>query len=298
MSAAGQEGPCLPVRETTVLAADEVVAGYPGFGPVLRGASLTVTAGARLALLGANGSGKTTLLRCLSGAHRLASGRIRRGPVTLDATKRRSLREHRAAVQLVLQDPDDQLFSADVRQDVSFGPMNLGLPLDEVRARVDEALALLDATHLADRPTHRLSYGERKRVSTAGAVAMRPSVVLLDEPTAGLDDRGVMGFLTALERLRQKGTTVVVTTHDVDFALAWAEEVALVGRGQVVQGTATAVLGDFPLLARHSLRRPWPLELAARLELAGHPRDVDEAVALVRAQWARCPEPSDCGALP
>ena len=119
----------------------------------------------------------------------------RRRPVAVDGRplehSRRGLRAHRQEVQLVLQDPDDQLFSASVAQDVSFGPVNLGLPEDDVRARVAEALRLLAVEHLADRPTHQLSYGERKRVAIAGAVAMRPCVLLLDEPTAGLDPSAV-----------------------------------------------------------------------------------------------------------
>ena len=179
------------------LAADRLVVGYDRGRPVLDGATLTVPPGRRLALLGANGSGKTTLLRCLSGALAPARGRV-----TLDGAElrhtRTGLRDHRQAVQLVLQDPDDQLFSASVAQDVSFGPVNLGLGEDEVRARVAEALDLLAVTGLAGRPTHQLSYGERKRVAIAGAVAMRPCVLLLDEPTAGLDPTAVGEALAAL----------------------------------------------------------------------------------------------------
>ena len=108
----------------------------------------------------------------------------------------------RDSVQLVLQDPDDQLFSADVAQDVSFGPLHLGLGAQEVRRRVAETLDLVGATHLADRPTHQLSYGERKRVALAGALAMRPAVLLLDEPTAGLDPAGLETLLTVLARVQ------------------------------------------------------------------------------------------------
>ncbi len=183
------------------LAAEGLTVGFDRGTPVLDGASLTVPAGRRLALLGATGSGKTTLLRCLSGALRPARGRV-----TLDGAElrhtRSGLRAHRQEVQLVLQDPDDQLFSASVAQDVSFGPLNLGLPEDQVRARVAEALELLAVAHLAGRPTHQLSYGERKRVTIAGAVAMRPCVLLLDEPTAGLDPSAVTETLGALTRLQ------------------------------------------------------------------------------------------------
>ncbi|WP_226344677.1 energy-coupling factor ABC transporter ATP-binding protein [Agilicoccus flavus] len=234
--------------------------------PVLRGADLTVAGGTRIALLGANGSGKTTLLRVLSGALRPDAGEVRVGG-DLMRGDRAGRRRHRELVQLVLQDPDDQLFSADVRRDVSFGPVNLGLSEREVVARVDEALHLLGIADLADRPVHRLSYGQRKRVAIAGAVAMRPCLLLLDEPTAGLDPVGVEEMLAALARLEEHETTVVLATHDVDLALAWAHQAAVVAGGLVVQGDPVDVLRRADLLAAARLRRPWVLELADRLGL-------------------------------
>ncbi len=250
------------------LAALDLVVGYTRGTRVLDGACLTVPEGRRLALLGANGSGKTTLLRCLSGALTPQAGRI-----TVDGSPvphtRSGLRAHRQVVQLVLQDPDDQLFSASVAQDVSFGPLNLGLPEPEVRARVAEALDLLAVTGLAARPTHQLSYGERKRVAIAGAVAMRPCVLLLDEPTAGLDPSAVTEALAALARLQDSGSTLVLSTHDVDLALGWADQVAVVVDGRVVQGRPEQVLGDDDLLARARLDRPWALTVGARLQQLG-----------------------------
>jgi cobalt/nickel transport system ATP-binding protein len=250
------------------LAADGLVVGYDRARPVLDGAALTVPPGRRLALLGANGSGKTTLLRCLSGALRPTAGAVTVDGVPLEHS-RRGLREHRQTVQLVLQDPDDQLFSASVAQDVSFGPLNLGLPEDAVRERVAEALRLLAVDGLAARPTHQLSFGERKRVAIAGAVAMRPCVLLLDEPTAGLDPSAVAEALAALTRLQESDSTIVMSTHDVDLALRWADEVAVVVDRQVVQGRPDAVLGDDALLARARLDRPWALIVGSRLRGLG-----------------------------
>ena len=261
-----------------VLAAADVVAGYPGRDPVLAGASLVLTPGSRLAVLGANGSGKTTLMRVLAGSHRPASGEVRFAGEAL-RERPTALRRHRSRVQLVLQDPDDQLFSADVTQDVSFGPMNLRLSLDQVRDRVAEALQLLGIDHLAMRATHQLSYGERKRVAIAGAVALRPSVLLLDEPTAGLDPCGVAGMIRTLTSLEARGTTVALATHDVDLALAWADEVAVVRSGTVVQGAAMTLLDDPDLLSQAGLRRPWPLELAGRLGMPRHWRTLDDGAA-------------------
>jgi cobalt/nickel transport system ATP-binding protein len=250
------------------LTAAGLVVGYERGQRVLDGAALTVPAGRRLAVLGANGSGKTTLLRCLSGALRPAAGEVAVDGQRLEHT-RQGLRAHRQEVHLVLQDPDDQLFSASVAQDVSFGPVNLGLDDDTVRARVDEALRLLAVAHLADRPTHQLSYGERKRVAIAGAVAMRPCVLLLDEPTAGLDPSAVAEALAALTRLEQHDSTVVMSTHDVHLALRWADEVAVVVDRGVVQGPPAEVLGDDALLARARLDRPWELTVGARLRALG-----------------------------
>jgi cobalt/nickel transport system ATP-binding protein len=261
------------------LVAEALVVGYERGRPVLDGASLTVPAGLRLAVLGANGSGKTTLLRCLSGALKPTSGVVRVDGVPLTHS-RRGLRDHRQEVQLVLQDPDDQLFSASVAQDVSFGPLNLGLDEAAARERVAEALDLLAVDHLAGRPTHQLSFGERKRVAIAGAVAMRPCVLLLDEPTAGLDPSAVAEALAALTRLQEHDSTVVMSTHDVDLALRWADEVAVVVDGSIVQGRPDAVLGDDVLLSRARLDRPWAMTVGSRLRKLGLlpdgplPRDV------------------------
>lgn len=256
--------------EGAVLVGEGLHAGYPGRPDVLDCAHVSVTGGSRLALLGENGCGKTTLLRCLSGAHVPEAGQIAVDghPLRHDNA---GLREHRQRVQLVLQDPDDQLFSADVRADVSFGPINLGLDDDEVRVRVAEALELLDITDLADRPVHQLSYGQRKRVAIAGAVAMRPQVILLDEPTAGLDPRAVSTLRSALANLEARGTTVVVSTHDIDFAWEWADEVGIVVGGVVHQGSTVKVMTDLALLERAHLGVPWPVALLRSL---GHEIDV------------------------
>ncbi|MGW5267787.1 cobalt/nickel transport system ATP-binding protein [Rhodococcoides kroppenstedtii] len=249
------------------LAARAITVGYDG-RDVLRGASLDVPAGRRTAILGANGSGKTTLLRCLAGAVKPASGAVELDGEALRHT-RSGLRAHRQEVQLVLQDPDDQLFSADVYRDVAYGPANLGLPAAEVRERVESALTLLGIDGLSRRPVHQLSYGERKRVATAGAVAMRPCVLLLDEPTAGLDPRAEVEMFDAVARLESAHTTVVLSTHDVALALDWAHSVAVVVDGTVVQGDPVTVLSDAELLARARLHVPWPLALAAELAADG-----------------------------
>ncbi|TDC39195.1 ABC transporter ATP-binding protein [Micromonospora sp. 15K316] len=224
--------------------------------PVLSGADLRVESGGRLAVVGPNGGGKTTLFRLAAGALTPGAGQVAVAGARV-RHNRAGLRALRQQVQLVLQDPDDQLFSASVRQDVSFGPVNLGLPPEEVRRRGDEALAALGVTSLADRPTHLLSYGQRKRVAIAGAVAMRPRLLILDEPTAGLDPAGVEALLRTLDDLHAAGTTVVLSTHDVDLAFRWADAVAVVADGGVRTMPAAVALADAGLLAAAHLLPAW-----------------------------------------
>lgn len=268
---------------TVLMQTRAMCATHPGRPMVLRDVDLRLHQGVRVAILGANGSGKTTLLRCLSGSLEPVSGEVLREGKRLEHNKK-ALREHRRVVQHVLQDPDDQLFSADVFQDVSFGPMNMGLDEDEVRERVTEALTLLGADHLAERATHQLSYGERKRVAVAGAMAMRPKLLMLDEPTAGLDPDGVSRMMAALGRLHQTGTTVAMATHDVDLALAWADEALVVVDHSVVQGPIDEMLADSDIVERAHLHLPWALDLAQRMGVSSLPRTMDEVVAALEAR--------------
>ncbi|WP_410535960.1 energy-coupling factor ABC transporter ATP-binding protein [Streptomyces sp. KL2] len=273
------------MSEPALVALRDVSFSYEDGPLVLSGLDFEVREGRALALLGRNGSGKTTLMRLLSGGLRPDTGELalRGRPVAYD---RKGLTRLRTTVQLVVQDPDDQLFAASVAQDVSFGPLNLGLPDAEVRARVDEALTALDIGHLADRPTHLLSYGQRKRTAIAGAVAMRPKVLVLDEPTAGLDPDGRERLLATLDGLREGGTTVVMATHDVDLALLWADDAALLTPEGVRCGPAAAMLARTGLLRQAGLRLPWGVAVARLLRsqdlpaAAAAPRTPEELAAL------------------
>ncbi|UUU36232.1 ATP-binding cassette domain-containing protein [Streptomyces sp. CA-210063] len=268
-------------------------------GPaVLSDLDFAVHEGRALALLGRNGSGKTTLMRLLSGGLRPRSGElaVQGRPVTYD---RKGLTRLRTTVQLVVQDPDDQLFAASVAQDVSFGPLNLGLSDAQVRARVEEALGALGISALADRPTHLLSYGQRKRTAIAGAVAMRPRVLILDEPTAGLDPDGQERLLATLEELRRSGTTVVMATHDVDLALRWADDAALLTPSGARTGPVAAMLARTDLLQQAGLRLPWGIAVARLLREQGlltgeepGPRTPEELAAMAGAHTAP-PLPAD-----
>ena len=288
VAAASAARPLAPSGAPALLAAAELQVSYPGRGVVLSHVSLAITSGRRVVLVGANGSGKTTLLRTLSGALRPDAGRITvHGKVLRHS--RTALNEHRRGVQLVLQDPDDQLFSADVYQDVAFGPTNLGLPPGEVRDRVDEALHMLDIADLAHRPVHHLSFGQRKRVALAGAVAMRPALLLLDEPTAGLDPHGVASLLAGLDRLEVAGTTVALSTHNVDLAWSWADEVAIVAAGTVRQLDVAAALADEQHAAAAGLVRPWQVRLLDDVGVPWHaasrPRSIEDVAGAIRSGY-------------
>jgi cobalt/nickel transport system ATP-binding protein len=213
-----------------------------------------VRQGVRLALLGGNGSGKSTLLLHLNGTLRPAAGEVRRQGRQLDYT-RRGLAVLRQNVALVFQDPDDQLFAGTLAQDVSFGPLNLGLDRTEAAHRVATALAAVGLADLGALPPHMLSHGQRKRAAIAGALALHPSVLVLDEPTAGLDPAGIDILLDHLDALHAQGMTVVFSTHDLRLARHWADEVAILHAGRVVaHGAAASVLDDAAVIAAAGLR--------------------------------------------
>ncbi len=253
----------------TVLEARGLTYSYPGGVLALDGLDLKVTRGRRLAILGPNGAGKTTLLLHLNGTLRPASGQVLLEGAAVSYS-RAGLSAWRRRVGLVLQDADDQLFAASVAEDVSFGPFNLGLSEQEARRRVDETLAALNIAGLAGRPPHMLSFGQKKRVAIAGAVAMRPDVLLMDEPTAGLDNHGTEQLLAVLKKLEATGTTLVFTTHDADLAYGFAHDVALFSGGRVLaQGEAAHVLSETALLEKAQLGLPLILGLGLKARACG-----------------------------
>ena len=207
----------------------------------LDGCSLAIRRGSRNALLGANGSGKTTLLMHCNGLLQPSAGSLRFAGAPLDRS-RAGLAALRRRVGLVFQNPDQQLFSASVQEDVSFGPLNLGLDEATVRGRVGEALAAVGMVEHANRPVHHLSFGQKKRVCIAGVLAMQPEVLLLDEPMAGLDAAMQHELLAVLDRLAGQGITIVLSTHDVDFAYRWADDIHLLAAGRCLASFAAVEL--------------------------------------------------------
>lgn len=227
---------------------------YPDGQVALAGLSLTVDRGERLAVLGPNGAGKTTLAHHLNGIRRAERGSIEIDGETLnDAT----LPEIRRKVGLVFQNPDDQLFMPTVEEDVGFGPANLGMEGEELERAVTGALISVGATGLERRAPHHLSGGERRRVSLATVLAMSPSVLVLDEPTAGLDPAGRRELIEVLQSLPM---AQIVITHDLPFALELCERSVIMNEGRVVADGATReLLANDELLARNRLEMPYRL---------------------------------------
>jgi cobalt/nickel transport system ATP-binding protein len=229
---------------------------YSGRQTALDGLNLDIWPGERVVLLGANGSGKSTLLKLLDGIAAPSSGTMRAlgCDVAAVAAGQEAFTFHRQ-VGLVFQDPDIQLFSATVLDDVAFGPLQLGLTADEVRERCDEALAAMEIAHLAGRAPFELSGGEKKRAAIASVLSLRPEVLLLDEPTASLDPRTKWVLVDLIQRLGAAGRTLIVATHELDIVPLIADRaVVLNEQGRVVaDGDPATILADTDLLVRANL---------------------------------------------
>jgi cobalt/nickel transport system ATP-binding protein len=228
---------------------------YPNGVVGLDGVDLSVAHGERVAVLGPNGAGKTTLMLHLNG---LLAGE---GSLDVAGIRTGDVRALRAAVGLVFQDPDDQLFMPTVAEDVAFGPLNLGLARDEVAARVAAALAAVRMGHVASRAPHQLSLGQRRRVAIATVLAMRPRLLVLDEPSANLDPRARRELLEVLDAIDR---TMLVVTHDLPFAARLCERAVILSGGRIVaDGPCTDILADEELLAAHDLELPEGYDLGA-----------------------------------
>ena len=211
----------------------------------------------RIALLGTNGSGKTTLLNHFNGILKPTSGQIyfEDKPLEYDG---KALLELRRRVGFVFQDPNDQLFAPTVKQDVAFGPLNLGQTSLQVKKIVDEALATVGMSEFAEKPPHFLSLGQKKRVALAGVLAMQPEIIIMDEPTSNLDPRATSEILHLLLQLnKEKGITLLLATHDVDMVPLFANKLYILSKGKLVsEGTPKDLFSDTELIRMVNLRAP------------------------------------------
>ena len=218
-----------------------------------------------VAMLASNGGGKTTLLKVLVGLLKPAKGRVEINGRDMSSFSQKELYQ---SVGLVLQNPVDQLFAATVEEDVSYGPRNLGLPEGQIQRRVTESLESVDAAELRGRAIHHLSFGEQKRVSVAGVLAMRPSILILDEPTAGLDPAGEALMMRLLRRLnREHGITIILATHSVDLLPLFADRICVLRNGNVLkQGPVDDIFRDHEMIDRACLRLPYIAALVHKMK--------------------------------
>ena len=240
-----------------ILEAEHLTYGYDEKRHAIEDLSIAFEEGKTTAILGANGAGKSTLFLHLNGILQPEHGEVRfRGqPISY---KKAGLRQLRSEVGIVFQNPDDQLFSASVYQDISFGAVNMGLPSEEVHRRVNVVMEQIGITYLKDRPTHSLSFGQKKRVAFAGIMVMQPEVIILDEPTAGLDPVGVSELMHLLQDVcRQQNTTIILSTHDIDVVPIYADVIDVMDQGHVIaHGTPEEIFAQPELLRSHHLRLP------------------------------------------
>ena len=276
-------------NENWVIEAQDVSFTYEGNEEkALDGLELKIRRGSRVAFMGGNGSGKSTFFLCLNGIRKPDSGRICIDGKPIEYT-RKGLLDVRGKVGIVFQEPDNQLFSASVYEEISFGILNLGADEETARREVDQVIRELEITPFKDRPAHALSGGQKKQVAIADILVMHPEIMILDEPAAALDPAHTRKVHQIVDRLTGKGITVLMATHDIDYAYRWADEIVLMHEGRVLrQGTPEAVCADRAALREAGLEPPSVLRLWECLQDKGMisraeqaPRSTDELIRML-----------------
>jgi cobalt/nickel transport system ATP-binding protein len=269
-----------------IISLKEVKFNYPAGVSAVNDVSFEIKQGEKVALLGPNGSGKSTLILLLAGLLMPNKGEIR---VFGQQTSSKDFQKFRSRIGIVFQDPDDQLFTPSVIEDIEYGPKNLGLPEEVIAQRRDHILEDIGIAHLKDRPPHRLSFGEKKKVSLATALILRPELLILDEPTANLDSVSRRGLIDMLNELSAEGTTIVTSTHDVEALPELADRVIVVSHGLLLGGGEMhKVLQDVKLLESAGLELPSIARLFTKLKHLGLVNDVpityEEALNLLQKE--------------
>ncbi len=250
----------------------------------LKGVSLKIEKGEMVALLGKNGAGKSTLFLHLNGIYEPDEGKVFIDGEELKYDKK-SLLKFRQKVGIVFQNPDDQIFAPTVEEDVAFGPLNLGLSMEEVQDRVEEALERVGMSGFEKTAPHHLSGGQKKRVAIAGILAMKPEIMVLDEPTAGLDPQGVTNLVKLLKELNDEGITIVISTHEVDLVPDYANRVfVLVGGELIAEGTPKDIFSQPDILESANLKIPIVTELFQQIEAEGFDMDNDYPLTVEEAK--------------
>ncbi|ULP70947.1 Energy-coupling factor transporter ATP-binding protein EcfA3 [Nodularia sphaerocarpa UHCC 0038] len=250
------------IMQPHLLEFEQVHYTYPGTEQsVLNNLNLKIPAQKKCALIGQNGCGKTTLFLLANGLYKSQKGNIKwQGePLKYD---RKSLLKLRQKVGLIFQDPEQQLVASTVEEDISYGLCNLGLPTAEIQQRIEKALVEFGLTELAQRPVHHLSLGQKKRVSIADVMVLKPELLLLDEPTAYLDSLHTRNLMATLKNIHASGTTILMATHDLDLVYRWADWVFVMDRGQMIlEGTPPDVFSQREILEDLQLEVPLIYEI-------------------------------------
>jgi cobalt/nickel transport system ATP-binding protein len=242
------------MTQTPSLKITELAFAYPDGNQALYGVNLEIAQGERVALLGPNGAGKTTLVMHMNGIHPTMQGTVEIAGKLVDAKNKESLRSIRSKVGIVFQDPDDQLFMPTVGEDIAFGPFNMGKRGAELEQIVDEALDLVGMREFKDRPPHHLSFGQRRRVAVATVLAMKPEILVMDEPSSNLDPASRRELA---DIVRSLNITMVMVTHDLPYALELCERSVILSGGIIVaDGKTSDILKDEALLAKNRLELP------------------------------------------
>lgn len=242
----------------------ELQFSYPDRTPALGGVSFKIRHGESVAIVGANGAGKSTLLLHLNGYLIPTLGEVRVGDFQLT---KNTVKDVRRTVGMVFQDPDDQLFMSTVLDDVSFGPLNLGLARDEVLIKAEKALETVGMSHLKNRPPHRLSTGQKKRVAIATVLSMTPDILVMDEPTAGLDPQARSKLITLLKSFQH---TKIIATHDLDMVVDLCERTIVMHDGKIsADGNSMEIFNNEELLFNSSLEKPLRMQGCPACKLYG-----------------------------
>ncbi len=241
---------------------------YRGKIKALDGINFTAKPGERIAIIGANGAGKSTLFKHFNGILKPTGGEIL---VKGEPISKQNILDVRRTVGVVFQDPDDQIFAPTVKQDVAFGPMNLGLSPEDIEKRVHESLETVRLTGFEERAPHHLSMGEKKKVAMAGILAMQPEVLVLDEPTAGLDPGGAIRLIKLINEMnRHLGITIITATHEVDIVPLLADRVCIMSMGKIIgDGTPLEIFSSPELIKKTHLRLPIVAQLMEMLQEEG-----------------------------
>jgi cobalt/nickel transport system ATP-binding protein len=250
-----------------IVSVKEVKFSYPAGVSAINGVSLEVRQGERVAILGPNGSGKSTLILLIAGLLTPQKGEI---SVFGEKTTSKNFQKFRSRIGIVFQDPDDQLFTQSVIEDIEYGPKNLKLPEEDIKQRSDHVLEKMGIQPLKNRPPHRLSFGEKKKVSLATALVLKPELLILDEPTANLDLVSRRGLIETLSELNRAGTTIIVSTHDVEALPELADRIIVISYGLMLgEGETHKVLQDAKLLESSGLEPPTMVKLFTELKSLG-----------------------------